>query len=228
MRIAILDNDLDQIELARQILTSAGHACQIHRSHTHLLEAAHAGGFDLLIMDGGAVNNCIELLHALRAQPGPRTPVLLLTKRSSDADVATLLEAGASDYIVKPIRRNELEIRVRVLLRRSYPEMDTVAPACFGIYTFDTTATRLTIGSATAAVTQKEFELALLFFRNLGRPLSRAYIREAVWPHEPDVQSRTLDTHVSRVRSKLGLHPENGFRLAPVYSYGYRLEQLAS
>jgi DNA-binding winged helix-turn-helix (wHTH) protein len=75
-------------------------------------------------------------------------------------------------------------------------------------------------------VTHKEFNLALLFFRNIGRPLSRAYIHEAIWVRETAVPSRTMDTHVSRVRNKLQLRPENGFRLVPVYSYGYRLEKL--
>ena len=75
-------------------------------------------------------------------------------------------------------------------------------------------------------VTHKEFDLALLFFRNIGRPLSRAYILEAVWCATMAVPSRTMDTHVSRVRNKLQLRPENGFRLVPVYSYGYRLEQM--
>jgi DNA-binding response OmpR family regulator len=75
-------------------------------------------------------------------------------------------------------------------------------------------------------VTHKEFNLALLFFRNLGRPLSRAYIHESIWVRETAVPSRTMDTHVSRVRNKLRLRPENGFRLVPVYSYGYRLEKL--
>ena len=77
-------------------------------------------------------------------------------------------------------------------------------------------------------MTQKEFSLALLFFRNIGRPLSRAYIHESVWVRENDVPSRTMDTHVSRVRNKLHLRPENGFRLVPVYSYGYRLEKLGA
>jgi DNA-binding response OmpR family regulator len=79
---------------------------------------------------------------------------------------------------------------------------------------------------STVNLTQKEFDLALLFFRHLGRPLSRAFIRESIWMQEADVPSRTVDTHVSRVRSKLRLRPENGFRLLPVYNFGYRLEQI--
>jgi DNA-binding response OmpR family regulator len=96
----------------------------------------------------------------------------------------------------------------------------------FGNYVFESRSGRLTMAGTHIQVTQKEFELALLFFRNLGRPLSRAYILEAVWASEVEIPSRTMDTHVSRVRSKLQLRPENGFRLAPVYSYGYRLEQI--
>ena len=80
--------------------------------------------------------------------------------------------------------------------------------------------------SAQIDMTQKEFHLALLLFRNIGRPLSRGHIREEVWGHDSDVPSRTMDTHVSRVRTKLGLRPEDGYLLAPVYSYGYRLEHL--
>jgi DNA-binding response OmpR family regulator len=85
---------------------------------------------------------------------------------------------------------------------------------------------RLMLDGQSIEVTHKEFALALLLFRHLGRPLSRAYIMEAVWSDDAGLSSRTLDTHISRVRSKLRLRPEQGFRLAPVYSYGYQLEQL--
>jgi DNA-binding response OmpR family regulator len=76
-------------------------------------------------------------------------------------------------------------------------------------------------------MTHKEFSLALLLFNNLGRPLSRAYILESVWSRDIEIPTRTIDTHISRVRSKLALVPANGYRLAPVYSYGYRLEQVS-
>jgi len=75
-------------------------------------------------------------------------------------------------------------------------------------------------------MTQKEFQLALLLLANIGKALSRSDIREAVWGRNCDVPSRTLDTHVSRVRSKLGLRPSSGYLLAPLYSFGYRLENL--
>ncbi|MEG0884449.1 MAG: winged helix-turn-helix domain-containing protein, partial [Janthinobacterium sp.] len=96
----------------------------------------------------------------------------------------------------------------------------------FGHYTFETRPDRLLRDGEVLDVTHKEFALALLFFRNLGRPLSRAYIHEAVWQRDTALPSRTMDTHVSRVRNKLQLKPEHGYRLVPVYSYGYRLEKL--
>ena len=76
-------------------------------------------------------------------------------------------------------------------------------------------------------LTAKEFALAQLLFRHLHRPLSRTYILETVWGNEPNLNSRSLDMHISRIRTKLSLRPEKGFRLTPIYSYGYRLERVS-
>ena len=114
------------------------------------------------------------------------------------------------------------------VLRRAYPSQSGAEQLTFGPYVFETRPGRLLMDGEPIEVTHKEFYLALLFFRNIGRPLSRAYIHESVWIRETNVPSRTMDTHVSRVRNKLQLKPENGFRLVPVYSYGYRLEKLGA
>ena len=76
-------------------------------------------------------------------------------------------------------------------------------------------------------MTQKEFEMAVLLFRNVGRLLSRAYLLDTVWGISADVTTRTVDTHASQLRSKLGLYPEEGWRLSAVYQHGYRLERSA-
>jgi DNA-binding response OmpR family regulator len=153
---------------------------------------------------------------------------MFMTSRSGEDDIVAGLAAGADDYMIKPLRRGELLARVQALLRRAYPSQNMVEQIQFGSYIFETRTARLLKDNVPIEVTQKEFELALLFFRNLGRPLSRAYILEAVWARDIELPSRTMDTHVSRVRTKLQLRPEFGFRLAPVYSYGYRLEQISA
>jgi DNA-binding response OmpR family regulator len=153
-------------------------------------------------------------------------PCCFLTTSSGEDDIVAGLDAGADDYMIKPLRRGELVARVQALLRRAYPAQNGAEQLQFGQYLFETRPGRLLMEGTVLDVTQKEFALALLFFRNIGRPLSRAYIHEAVWVKESAVPSRTMDTHVSRVRNKLALKPENGYRLVPVYSYGYRLEKL--
>ncbi|GAB3554906.1 hypothetical protein GCM10027343_43360 [Noviherbaspirillum agri] len=177
-------------------------------------------------MDLHASSGLTEALHELRQATPGAFPTLLLANRSDEDDVVAALAGGTDDYLIKPIRRGELLTRVQVLLKRAYPAAHAAHQLQFGTYIFEEGNARLTQSGKPIDVTQKEFELALLFFRHLGRPLSRAFIRDSVWAREAEIPSRTIDTHVSRVRSKLGLRRENGYRLAPVYSFGYKLEQL--
>ena len=167
-----------------------------------------------------------EVLRRAREKLAPKAPVLFMTNSSGEDDVVAGMTAGADDYMIKPLRRSELTLRTQALLRVAYPSQTGAEQLQFGPYTFGMRPDRLLRDGEMLDVTHKEFALALLFFRNLGRPLSRAYIHEAVWQRETALPSRTMDTHVSRVRNKLQLKPEHGYRLVPVYSYGYRLEKL--
>lgn len=229
MRIAVLDDDPSQTELVCQALTSSGHICHPFQSGKEILNHLRRESYDMLILDWQVPDlSGPEVLSWVREKLPKTVPVLFITSRSGEDDIVQGLDAGADDYMIKPIRRSELIARVQALLRRAYPIQKTSDQIVFDNYVFDTRFTRLTLAGEVIEVTQKEFDLALLFFRNIGRPLSRAYILEAVWSRDIDIPSRTMDTHVSRVRSKLDLRPDKGYRLAPVYSYGYRLEQLSS
>ncbi len=226
MRIAILDNDPHQRSLVVDTLASAQHECLVFGEYADLQAGLREQEIELLVYHWQPEIEGLRQLQQLR-QVRPTLPVLLLSGRAYEQDLAAVLGGAYCDYLVKPLRRNELLVRLRVLAARAKPETMSEPSLNFGAYAFDVRGARLKRQGEAIALTQKEFDLALLFFRNLGRPLSRATILEAVWPQDAEFSSRSMDTHVSRVRNKLGLRPENGFRLAPVYSYGYCLEQLA-
>ena len=225
----MLDNDRSQMDLVCQVLTSAGHSCHAFDTGKEMLNQLRRESYDMLVIHWQVPDvSGAEVLRWARERLPANLPVLFMTNCSSEDDIVAGLAAGADDYMIKPIRRGELVARVQALLRRAYPTQNAVQQIQFGHYVFEVRTGRLMMRGHPIELTQKEFDLALLFFRNIGRPLSRAYILEAVWARDVEIPSRTMDTHVSRVRSKLQLRPEHGFRLAPVYSYGYRLEQLAS
>lgn len=229
MRIVVLDPDKSQTDLICQVLTSAGHVCHGFQTGRDLLAHVRKDSYDMLILDWqvGDMDGA-DVVRKAREKLPENAPVMFMTTSSGEDDIVAGLEAGASDYLVKPLRRSEMVARVQAQLRRAFPSQNGAEQLQFGQYVFETRPGRLLMDGQVLDVTHKEFYLALLFFRNIGRPLSRAYIHESVWIRETDVPSRTMDTHVSRVRNKLQLKPENGFRLVPVYSYGYRLEKLGS
>ena len=136
------------------------------------------------------------------------------------------LELGADDFLAKPARERETLARVSALARRALPGEPVETVFEFEPYTFDTKSREVSTRDGVVSFTQKEFELALFLFRNAGRLLSRGHILETVWSTRPDLNTRTIDTHVSRVRSKLKLSPANGWRLSSVYQHGYRLERV--
>ncbi len=229
MRIVVLDADRSQADLICQVLTSAGHACHGYQTAKDLLANMRKDSVDMLILDWQVTDmDPAEVVRKAREKLPENGPVMFLTTSSGEDDIVAGLTVGAEDFLVKPLRRAELVARVQAQLRLAYPSQNGAEQLQFGQYVFETRPGRLLMDGQVLDVTHKEFYLALLFFRNIGRPLSRAYIHEAVWIRETEVPSRTMDTHVSRVRNKLQLKPENGFRLVPVYSYGYRLEKLGS
>jgi DNA-binding response OmpR family regulator len=224
-----LDNDRGQADLVCQVLTGAGHSCQSFDSGKDLLSQLRKDSADMLVMDWQVDDlPAAEVLRRAKEKLPANAPTMFMVGSSAEDDIVAGVTAGADDYLVKPLRRGELVARASALLRRAYPSQNGAEQLQFGPYVFETRPGRLLMDGEVIDVTHKEFYLALLFFRNIGRPLSRAYIHESVWVRETAVPSRTMDTHVSRVRNKLQLRPENGFRLVPVYSYGYRLEKLGA
>jgi len=166
----------------------------------------------------------IEVMKRYRESARDYTPVLFVTARDAEEDVVLALQAGADDYMSKPLRRNELLARVTALARRARSGANEQQLPDSSPFTFDLETHSLALDGRPIDLTEREFELALFMFRNAGRVLSRGHILEMLWGvQQPDVQTRTVDTHISRLRKKLHLGGDSGWLLTAVYQHGYRL-----
>jgi DNA-binding response OmpR family regulator len=227
MRIAYLEDDADQAALIRRWLEGAGHSCH-HFDRGHALRRSLAReSFDLYILDWHLPDvDGLEVLKEIRTR-SPRSPVIFATARGRDDDIAHVLQAGADDYIAKPVRQGELLGRIQAVARRAQGEAAAAPERLeFPPFTIERRERRVLRGGQPVALTDREYELALFLFQNVGKLLSRSHLQEAVWGRSGDLVTRTVDTHVSQVRKKLDLRNETGFRVVPIYNYGYRLEQV--
>ncbi|MCB1759752.1 MAG: response regulator transcription factor [Gammaproteobacteria bacterium] len=227
MRIAFLEDDRPQADMIRGWLTDAGHQCVHHASAATFLREIWRESFDLMILDWELPESSgIEVLRTVRAQSDWRIPVLFLTNRDNEQDIVAALNEGADDYVVKPASRPVTLARIEALARRSRDE--TIEQRMeFGVYLFNTRKNTVMRSGEAVDLTEKEYQLASMLFSNIGRLLSRNHLLESVWGVGPELATRTVDTHVSRLRRKLALLPENGWRLKAVYQHGYRLERIS-
>ena len=225
--IGILEDDLDQSALLQVWLEDSGYKTRVFASGPEFIRAVQQEGFDLMMLDWNLPEmSGLEVLEWVRHNVREHVPVLFLTTRGEEQHVVAALEAGADDYITKPARQQELLARIRSLARRSglvEPERDSID---MDGYHLDRKAVSMNMNGVDVMLTRREFELAWMLFDNLDKILSREYLLRNIWNIGAAVQSRTVDTHISRVRSKLNLRPENGWRLSSVYHYGYRLERI--
>lgn len=226
MRIAILEDDLALAGYVEKSLLASGNSCVVFADGRDLLQQLRRETFDMLILDWNVPGmSGLQVLDWMRENLDSRPPALMLTSRSAEEDIVEGLFAGADDYVIKPVSSAVLLARVAAVARRAYP-VSANPVETFGPYHFDSRAETIELRGEAVAVTAKEFALATLLFRNMNRALSRAYLLEAIWGVRPNLPTRTLDAHISNVRTKLNLRPANGFKLSPIYSYGYRLEAL--
>lgn len=226
MRIALVDDDRHLAELVRIWLEEAGHQCLYYSSGTEFIHALRRESFDLVIldwvmpeMDGEAV------LKWMQDQEITDVPIIFLTQKTGEEDVARVLLLGADDYVTKPVRQKEFLARITAVARRASPAASheiLEAPP----YRVDFKRHSVYAGDEAVKLTQKEFELVAFLFKNMGRLLSRNHILSSVWGHGDEFNTRTVDTHISRIRKKLDLDPEKGWRLTAIYHQGYRLEQV--
>lgn len=227
MRIAIADDQSEMREFVRNILQQAEYAYAEFANGRQIVRALKMETFDLLLLDWNMPEQSgIDVIRWARSNLDPCPPIIIMTSRTDSNDIVLALEAGADDYIVKPEKEDVILARIRSTLRRAMPQAVAARIQTYGDFTFDRSTNTVVAFGEAVALRPKEFTLAELFAKNSHRPLSRGYILQAVWNSVADLPTRTLDMHVSRVRTKLKLNPENGYRLQTVFGYGYRLEKL--
>ena len=203
MRIAALDDDPILLELIKATTEQHGHVCHTYLTGTQLLRDIRHETFDLLIVDWHLPDmEGPEVVSAVRQTTGRHLPILFVTRRREEQDVIEALSCGADDFMTKPLRMGELMARATALLRRACPQAmsDNLV---FGPYRFDPEKRSLWLRDQPVELKNREYELALFMFRNVGRLLSRAHLREVVWGETSEAPSRSLDTHMSRLRTKL-------------------------
>lgn len=228
MRIALLEDDDAQAEALAGWLHEAGHDVHVFGLSRDLVRHVSRESFDTFLIDWMLPDQSgRDVLCWLRQDRGETAPAIFVTSRNAEEDIVAGLNAGADDYMIKPIRRRELLSRLEAIWRRNRPHDTSQDVIDAEPYRFDLKLrTVARDGKPLENLTDKEFSLAIFLFQNLGRLLSRGHLLEAIWGLNASIPTRTLDTHVSRLRKKLELYPANGFRLVPVYNYGYRLDRV--
>lgn len=226
MKIAYLEDDDILAKHVGETLVSNGHECELFHDGSQLIRRLKREHFDLLLLDWTVPGvTGYQVTIWARANLSERVPILFMTSRLLEADVVTALSSGADDYMIKPLRSGELLARIHALGRRAHPDSSRAQAVIeVGRYRIDPGSRACFLREAPIELTGREFDLVLLLFQHVGRVLSRDHIGGTLWGQSQSAISRTLDTHMSRVRSKLQLRPDNGVRLMPVYGLGYRLE----
>jgi two-component system, OmpR family, response regulator RegX3 len=226
MKIAFLEDDIAFAEDIVAAFTTAGHEVMHFESGRECLKAVSSSHFDVCIFDWEVPDmKGTEVLASLKLK-GNFPPTIFLTGRDAEEDITQVIESGADDYVVKPPNLNILLARVSALYRRANPNKNLTSIVHYGHLAIDFSKRKFELDGVPAKLTEKETELAIYFFGQLGVLLSRAHLTKVVWGTTPDIDTRTIDVHVSHLRNKLKLMPEHGWRLVSVYHHGYRLEKL--
>lgn len=222
-RILVVDDEPDILELVSFHLEQAGYAVETAKSGSQALDSLRRSPPSLLVLDVMLPDlSGTELLRVLRQEAATRQlPVILLTARSEEVDRVVGFEIGADDYVPKPFSPRELVLRVRAILRRRGEGEGSAEVLEIGGLRLDAGRHRCDVEGAEVELTAKEFGLLEVLMTRAGRVFSRELLLQRVWGDGVHVTPRTVDTHVKRLREKLG---PAGDCISTVRGVGYRLD----
>jgi two-component system phosphate regulon response regulator PhoB len=222
--ILIVDDEPDLLATLEYNLKREGYETRSAENGRDALAAFAAVPADLVILDLMLPDMPgTEVCRRLRATEGGRAvPVLMLTAKGDEIDRVVGFEVGADDYVTKPFSVRELMLRVGAILRRAIPESSEPGPTTFGCLKMDREAHRVWVEGEEVSLTALEFRLLATFLDRRGRVQSRETLLTDVWGMNPDVTTRTVDTHIKRLREKLG---PAGAYVETLRGVGYRFRE---
>lgn len=220
-KILVVEDDKNISRLVSYNLGKAGFECAAVSNGREAMNRLAREKFDLVVLDLMLPEvDGLEVCRRIRRDERLASlPVLMLTARGEEVDRVVGFEVGADDYVVKPFSPRELVLRVKAILKRRTEEDDARVLSA-GDLVVDIPRHRATVGSMEVVLTPMEFNLLVVLMRRRGRVQSRDILLEVVWGILADVATRTVDTHIRRLRRKLG---KAGGMIETVRGVGYRL-----
>jgi two-component system, OmpR family, alkaline phosphatase synthesis response regulator PhoP len=224
-RILVVEDEADIAGLIKHTLERGGEArVDIVPSGDAALKAVSSSPPDLVILDLSLpVIDGTEVCRLLRARLATATlPIIILTARTSESDRVAGLDLGADDYVTKPFSLRELTARVRAVLRRRQSQSARMSLYQGSHLVADFEGVAVAVDGEPVRLTRREFELLRFLVENRNRVLSRDRLLERVWGYEQSIETRSVDVHVGRLRSKLG---PAGQQIETVVGLGYRFTE---
>lgn len=221
-RVLVVDDEPDIVALVAYHLAKSGYRVSTATTGAEALDRARQDQPALIVLDLMLPDmSGFDVLGIIRAEePIADTPVLMLTARREEQDRIRGLTLGADDYLTKPFSPQELILRVSAILRRTQARSRGESIVRIGLLRIDRNAHTVTVADEPVDLTPTEYKLLLLLVERKGRVQARANLLETVWDAAPDIQTRTVDMHVQRLRTKLG---RAGDLIETVRGFGYRI-----
>lgn len=221
-RIFVVEDEPDIAEVLKFNLERAEFQVEVERRGDVALESIRKHPPDLIVLDLMLPGlDGLEVTRLLKRDPATaRIPLVMLTAKGEEVDRIVGLELGADDYIPKPFSPRELVLRIKAVLRRRSGEGEAADLLELGGIRLDAAAHRVEVRGKDVPLTATEFRLLRVLMERQGRVQTRSRLLSDVWGYSEDVDSRTVDTHVRRLRRKLGPVAD---RIETVIGVGYRL-----
>ena len=223
MKVVIVEDEKDLAELLAFNLGKEGWQTLIALDGRSGLDLVTAELPDIVILDLMLPEiSGTEVCKLLRKQKSTAAiPVIMVTAKGEEIDRVVGFEVGADDYLVKPFSSRELLLRMKAILRRSAPEVTSEKSLHLGSLNIDPSRHRVTVADEEVTLTSTEYKLLVTLAERPGRVQSRERLLQDVWGYSSDADTRTVDTHITRLRAKLG---DEGDMILTVRGFGYKLE----